>query len=281
MKNFIVFTLVAIVSVIASDPGFAGRTRISTEHSKNIYSVQDIEKEIEFGREMAAIILADLKMMDLEKLNRYVNLVGNVVLQHSTRQDIEFHFAVIESSHVNAYAAPGGYIFVTRAALNLMQSEAELAGVLAHEIAHVSQRHIVKALKIRAEDDSLTSSVGRIVGSSGNSANIVFDQAVNRAVELLFSKGLQRSDEFAADENGIMLTALSGYDPGAYYQYLERIRPLVEKHGSELHKTHPPMTQRLNKLKKIITKEGLNKLNGFLNTARFEDNIRTFQEASR
>jgi len=221
---------------------------------------------------MAAIILANHQMMDNVQLNHYLNLVGHAILQHSSRQEIPFHFAVINSPVVNAYAAPGGYIFVTRTALSLMKNEAELAGVLAHEIAHVTERHIVKALKIKAGDDSLTGSMGKIIGSTGSSANVIFDQAVNKAIEILFSEGLQREDEFNADEVGIILTALSGYDPMSYYQYLQRIKPLVEKPGTELNKTHPPITARLKRLNKIITSEGLDKLQGYINVARFENN---------
>ncbi len=272
MKNISLLSLVLLLAVISlADDVFAGRKRISTEVVENQYSVKDIEKEIVFGREMSAIILANYQLMDHEQLNRYVNLVGHVLLQHATRQEISFHFAVIDSPVINAYAAPGGYIFVTRGAMDLMQSEAELAGVLAHEISHVTERHIVKALKIKAQDDSIEGSLGRVVGSSGSSANVIFDQAVNKAVEILFSKGLQREDEFNADERGIILTSVAGYDPEAYYQYLKRIKPLVEKNNGQLNKTHPPLSDRMKKLQVVINTEGLNDLGGHNDTVRFEN----------
>ncbi len=272
MKNISLLFMVLLLAVISlADDVFAGRKRISTEVVENQYSVKDIEKEIVFGREMSAIILANYQLMDHEQLNRYVNLVGHVLLQHATRQEISFHFAVIDSPIINAYAAPGGYIFVTRGALDLMQNEAELAGVLAHEISHVTERHIVKALKIKAQDDSIEGSLGRVVGSSGSSANVIFDQAVSKAVEILFSKGLQREDEFNADERGIILTSIAGYDPEAYYQYLKRIKPLVEKNNGQLNKTHPPLSDRIKKLQVVINTEGLNDLGGHNDTVRFEN----------
>ncbi len=272
MKNISLLSLVLLLTAMSlTDDVYAGRKRISTEVVENQYSVKDIEKEIVFGREMSAIILANYQLMDHEQLNRYVNLVGHVLLQHATRQEISFHFAVIDSPIINAYAAPGGYIFVTRGAMDLMQSEAELAGVLAHEISHVTERHIVKALKIKAQDDSIEGSLGRVVGSSGSSANVIFDQAVNKAVEILFSKGLQREDEFNADERGIILTSVAGYDPEAYYQYLKRIKPLVEKNHGQLNKTHPPLSDRMKKLQVVINTEGLNDLGGHNDTVRFEN----------
>ena len=275
MKKITLFSVITVLCLLSFQEGSAGRKRISTEIAQNEYSFKDIEKEIIFGREMAAIILADYQLLEREQLNRYVNLVGNAVLQHGSRQEIPFHFAVIDSPIINAYAAPGGYIFITRAALDLMRSEAELAGVLAHEIAHVTERHIVKALKIKAEDDSATATFGKVLGSSSSSANVIFDQAVNKAIEILFSAGLQQEDEFNADEIGIILTSVSGYDPIAYYRYLERIRPYVEKNNGQLNKTHPPLTIRLEKLEDIIESENLNDLDGFINLARFENNYQS------
>ncbi len=253
----------------------ASRKRISTEILQNTYTLEDIRKEIEFGREMAAIILADFKMLSNQQVQKYLNLVGHSLLQHSSRQEIPFRFALINSPIINAYAAPGGYIFVTRSAVNLMQSEAELAGVLAHEIAHVTQRHIVKALKIRASDDSATSDLGQILGGASSTANVVFDQAVSQAIEILFSKGLQREDEYDADEVGIVLTALAGYDPGAYVQYLRRIEPYVSQKGAQMNKTHPPIKSRIKKIERIMRNEGLDEMQGFINVARFAQNYQT------
>lgn len=278
MRIFVSSCAFLIAAIFLSPVAEAGRARISTERAIDTYSVEDIQQEIRFGREMSAIILGDFKMLDQQQLIRYVNLVGQTILRNASRQEIPFHFTVIDSPVINAYAAPGGYIFLTRGALDLMHSEAELAGVLAHEIAHVTQRHIVKALKIKAKDDSVTGSVGRVIGSTGSSANVIFDQAVGKAMDILFTKGLKRQDEFEADKVGILLTALSGYEPVAYYQYLQRLQPYLEKDSAELHKTHPSIKSRLAKLQKIIDTEGLGGLQGFINTARFDQNYHPTEE---
>jgi len=278
LKQVFILLLATIVVFLPFDESAAGRKRISSIVNQDEYSTKDIEKEVIFGREMSALILANHKLIDNQPLSHYLNLVGNSILQHSTRQEIPFHFAVINSSVINAYATPGGYIFITIAALNQMENEAELAGVLAHEISHVTQRHIVKALKIKAEDDSVTGSVGRIIGSTGSSANVVFDQVVNKAIEILFSKGLKVEDEFNADEMGIILTSMAGYDPVAYYKYLERIKPLVEKGNGELNKTHPPLIIRLKKLQSFIDTEGLAELEGYINKTRFQINAKSSEK---
>ena len=199
-----------------------------------------------------------------------MNLVGQSILRNAGRPELYFHFAAIESDQINAYAAPGGYIFVTVPALNLMENEAELAGVLAHEIAHVTDRHIVDALKIRADDESTTAMLGKVIGSGTDSAAVVFQQAVGQALELLFSKGLAVEDEIEADKQGIILSALAGYDPTAYYQYLERVKPLIERDLGQLSHTHPPFSERIERLKQIIENEGLASEGQYINRVRFQ-----------
>ena len=187
----------------------AARERISLAPEADYYSTEDIEKEIIFGREMAAIILGKKTIHYDENINRYVSLVGHSLLRFSSRSELNFNFAVVESDEINAYATPGGYIFVTTGALSLMKNEAELAGVLAHEIAHVADRHIVRALKIRADDKSTTALISKIATNNVESAKVVFDQAVGQAVEILFSKGLKVADENEADLQGALLTTMA------------------------------------------------------------------------
>jgi len=247
----------------------AGRQRISLAPVPGIYTEADIEEEIIFGREMAAIILAEWPLSENEELSRYLNLVGQSILRQANRPEIDFYFAAIESPEINAYAVPGGYIFVTTAALDMMQNEAELAGVLAHEIAHILDRHIVKALKIRADDESMTAILSKVVGSNAESAIVVFDLAVDHALDLLFDDGLKIEDEYSADRTGLFLAGLAGYDPAASYRFLERIEQKIKSEQGEMTSTHPPFSERITRLKLIIDKEGLSELGGFNNEMRF------------
>lgn len=266
-QNIIISVLLGML--VLSGPSGAARKRISLAAEPGIYSEADIEKEITFGREMSAIILASRRLSPDFNQNRYLNLVGHSILRHASRPELFFYFTAIESSQVNAYAAPGGYIFVTTAAIKLMKNEAELAGVLAHEIAHISERHIVEALKIRADDESTTKTLGKLIGSKAGSATVVFEQAIGQAIDILFSRGLKVEDEISADKHGILLTALAGYDPMAYFRYLQRIKPIIETDLGELSKTHPPLSERLVRIKQIIEKEGLSNIGRYLNRSRF------------
>ena len=142
--------------------------------------------------------------------------------------------------------------------------------LLAHEIAHITDRHIVEALRIRADDESTTAILGKMIGSGTGSASVIFQQAVDQALDLLFSKGLAIEDEVEADKQGIILSALAGYDPAAYYQYLERIKPIIENKNAQLGHTHPPVSERIDRLKQVIENEGLTSKGQYINRARFQ-----------
>lgn len=265
-KLFIVALSMTVLFALNAD---AGRKRVDqVETDEAVYSIEDIQKELEFGRNMAAQLLADYTLIDNEDLIRYVNLVGNVVLQNASRQEIKYYFGILNSEEINAYATPGGYIFITTAALAQMQSEAELASVLAHEVAHVVERHIVKVLKIRAADESSTRLLGELVSSSSASANALFDQAMGKAFDILFSQGLKVEDEFSADKLGLLLTAMAGYDANSYFDYLQRIEPLIDDGNQQLAKTHPPIPVRIKELRNNYQKQGLLSMDGYKNTER-------------
>ena len=105
------------------------------------------EEEIILGKRVAARVIARYGIDDNAEATYYLNLVATAIAQRSDRPDIPYHIAILATDDVNAYACPGGYIFVTRGALKMVRDEAELAAVLAHEISHVTERHIVNALR--------------------------------------------------------------------------------------------------------------------------------------
>src|SRR5690606_31708209 len=110
----------------------------------------DAEEEAAIGFEAAATLLGAAPLLDDDGMQRYVNRVGRWVAMQSERPALSWHFAVIDHPNVNAFAAPGGYVFITRGLLFQLRNEAELAGVLGHEIAHVVQKHHLEALKKQA-----------------------------------------------------------------------------------------------------------------------------------
>jgi len=225
-----------------------------------VNSVEDVEAEIKFGKTIAARILGQFSLYEDKSLHHYVNLVGNSLAINSSRDDIQFHFAVLDSELINAYSTPGGYVFITKAAIRAMQDESELAAVLAHEIAHISQKHIVKEFKIKGSEKSATAGVTRLLGSSQSSTKVLFTKAVDNAVKKLLSVGFKEIDELEADKTALLLLASTGYDPNSLSRYLGRIKKLkTSSHGK--HKpTHPPTNTRINTLAHIARSEQLDNL---------------------
>lgn len=230
-------------------------------------SEDDIKAEVQFGREVAARILGRHKLHEDEQLTKYVNLIGKTVAENAGRPEIEFRFGVLQADYPNAYAAPGGYIFITKGAIDAAEDESELAAVLAHEVAHVKGKHIVKELNIKASEDSPVSGVVRLLGASGDPAKTAFLKATDKAVEILFERGYKIEDELDADKTGTGLLALSGYDPTALHRYLERILKSGQKTAS---KTHPLPPERLNALSKMTEEEDLSGLAPVKGKERFD-----------
>ncbi len=264
----VIATAVALLgSVIHADAGpSSDRTRLSDQAGVFADTPQDVAAEINFGRNVAARILARYPLHGDEALNHYINLVGNTLTLSSARPELTFRFAVLETDAVNAYAAPGGYIFVTRGALNAMSDEAELAAVLAHEIAHVTEKHIVNAMNISGESGG--TGIGSIFSSISDPLRAAFTVAVDKAMSILFQEGLDQQDEFEADRYALELLAVTGYDPRALERYLEK---LGSRHDmpQTITDTHPGFDTRLASLRAATGEMGLEKAGQARLTERF------------
>jgi predicted Zn-dependent protease len=210
------------------------------------------DEEANIGRVVAARVLATYPLAKDDEIQTYVTLVGNTVAAYSARPTLEWHFAVIETPIVNALSTPGGFVFVTTGALKELHSEAELATLLAHEIAHVTQKHILKEIKrgnvIAAGADlaqsasnhsALTDEMGRKVGQ------IAYDK--------LFNTGLGRADEVEADRLGVQLADTAGYRAAAFINFLETLHKLEGTSQLQtLTKTHPSPTDRIATIKPLV-----------------------------
>jgi predicted Zn-dependent protease len=236
------------------------------------YSKEDIKAEIKFGREMAAKILAKYPLVDNKRQQKYLNLLGTFVSSQAGRDELTFHFAFIESDEINAYACPGGYVFVTSALLKLIENEDQLIGVLAHEIAHINQRHVVKKLKIRGGNGILESSAS-FIGGSSQSYRAVIATLLNKGMDLLFSKGLRNKDEYHADKEALeIINSISG-SPVEYLKLMQKVRKKMNP-KQVLSKTHPPIKKRIKKLKRNSRKLGKNTPERKSNEDRFKKYIR-------
>lgn len=208
------------------------------------------EEEVRIGRGVAATLAGYYTLDRDSALTEYVNLVGLAVAAVDPRPDVHYRFGVLQSDQVNALSAPGGYVFVTRGALALMEDEAELAGVLAHEVGHVNGRHVVREIQKRSR-----TALGADVAQEALDADSeLFDQVVGLGTSVLFL-GLSREDELEADSLGVAYAAQAGYDPAGLLRFVEKL----EKNESKpflaaLKATHPKPADRSKLIKRVAGK---------------------------
>jgi len=237
----------------------------------------DVTEEIRFGREVAARLIGRYGLYNNDQLTKYVNLVGLSLAVNSNRPELTYHFAVLNTSEINAYAAPGGYIFVTKGAIDKMKDESELAGVIAHEMGHINGKHVVRELDIRATEGSAVSGLARLIGGGTESARLAFSTAVDKAMDTLFATGYKREDEIRADKETVMLCAVAGYDPAGLIRYFERISAAKGKSTEVLDKTHPAYDARILLLKETKTAAAIDSAALKSYKDRFSDAIKSVQ----
>jgi predicted Zn-dependent protease len=247
MSNHLQMTLIVALLVLLTMPAWAGSARLRVSDMPRATTTDaDIEAEIQFGRTLAARILGRYPLHASQALQRYVGLVGHRLAANCGRPELSFAFAVIDSEERNAFATPGGYIFVTSAALGQMRDEAELAGVLGHEIGHVSARHMVKAIGIRGVDRSAGAGLASLVGGATAGVRGALQQSLARATEMLFQEGYAAADELEADELGLLIAALSGYEAGGLERFLRRVGSFEP--GAAASPSHPLHAKRMTLL---------------------------------
>jgi predicted Zn-dependent protease len=215
--------------------------------AKNVGNLKEVKEpeEIQIGGSMAETLLGASPLLDDAELQTYVNDVGMWVAQQSERPGLPWRFGVNSSDHINAFAAPGGYIIVTKGMMRQLRNEAELAGVLGHEISHVTKKHHLNALRKGA----LVNLLGEGLAASSDKHSELVRQLAGPTKEL-YARGLDKSDEFEADRVGVVLAARAGYDPYGLPAVLTTLATADPKDNflSLLYKTHPLPQARLDKL---------------------------------
>lgn len=224
------------------------------------------EEERKLGESVAARVITRYGIEDNAMQTYYLNLLGNTIAQRSDRPDIPYRFAILATDDVNAYACPGGYVFVTRGALSMVRDEAELAAVLSHEISHVTERHIVKALQ-----KSKLMEVGTEVAAEAfRTPGPLFEQMTSFATDALFN-GLQKSDEYDSDAKAVEYLDRVGYDYPAMTDVLKLLDARRKAGAAKvLSKTHPSPQTRIQQLKSTSKKLDLNQPTGIRLSDRFD-----------
>ena len=234
-------------SVAAFDLGSLDPLKVTEILTKGVQSFADVpeEKEIQMGRDLSAGLLGATPLVDDPEVQTYVNHLGRWLAMQTERPDLPWTFGVIDTDTVNAFAAPGGFVFVTRGLFLMLRNEAELAGVMGHEISHVLRKHHLVAIGNKMRASLATDVAGMMVEYDSE----MVDALVGAGMEV-YGKGLDREDELEADRMGVVVAARSGYDP---YGLPAMLMTLYERSDSDenlafLFSTHPPTIDRLEQL---------------------------------
>jgi predicted Zn-dependent protease len=211
----------------------------------------DEPQEIAIGRDMAARLLGAAPLVPDAELQRYVNNVGRWLAAQTERPDLPWHFGVMDAPQVNAFAVPGGTIFVTRGLVAHMKSEAELAGVLAHEISHVLRKHHLKAIQKGAQTALAGDALSAAMKNNNSAAR---DKLISFGTEM-YTRGLDKDDELEADRLGVVIAARAGYDSYGLPQVLQTLQAMNAQDSSLalMFKTHPAPGARLDALGEKMT----------------------------
>lgn len=202
------------------------------------------EEEIALGRQIMGNLLGAAPLVKDEALQKYVNQVGRWVASQSERPDLPWRFGVIESNDLNAFAAPGGYIVITKGLYKSMSNEAQLAGVLGHEIGHVVKKHQLKVM----QKSQLLGLGAKLLGDK-YAKNQTIEKVIGNGAEIM-ARGLDKSAEYEADRVGLSLATRAGYEPFGLADVLQTIAQTNKNDSSValLYKTHPSPDDRLVKL---------------------------------
>ncbi len=211
-----------------------------------------VDKEVNLGRQLAAEVDREAKFIDDPVITEYINRVGQNVVLHSDAK-IPFTIKVIDSDEVNAFALPGGFFYVNKGLILAADNEAEVAGVMAHEIAHVAARH---AMENQAK--GMLAQIGLLAGSIflGGLGGMLINQGAQFGALLGFMK-FSRSAESEADMLGVQYLWAAGYDPNAMSTMFEKLAAKNKKKPgtfSKLFETHPQSVDRMEATRQLVAR---------------------------
>jgi len=216
------------------------------------------EQEYYIGRAVAANILSTYKIWDENPaLTDYLNLICAAIVLNSPQPVIfnGYQVAILDSKEINAFATSGGHIFVTRGLIDIAKTEDALAGVIAHEVAHIQLRHGIKSIKTSRVTQALlitaTAGVGNAMGMDIEELTDVFNESVGEIMQAMVNSGYSREQEYEADIAAMYFLAAAGYQPSGLLDMLNELGA-VHAGGSGFQKTHPAPRQRIYFAEKAI-----------------------------
>jgi predicted Zn-dependent protease len=243
--NFLVFVLVVALLAIAC--------AVNPVSGKKELMLFSEKQEIAMGQESDQQIRQEFGIYEDKALNDYLERIGQSMVPYTHRPNLHYHFTVLDTPVVNAFAAPGGFIYVTRGILALMNSEAELAVVLGHELGHVSARHSMEQLSAQ-----IVAQAGLLLGSVLSKDIRKFAGLASIGMQLLFLK-FSRGDEYQADSLGISYARQAGFAPGEMLRFFTALENMTAESSSHniptFLSTHPMTKDRIQKVKALVSSQ--------------------------
>ena len=225
-----------------------GKARSAQKIGEGLRNINE-QEEIKIGGDLAGMLLGAAPLLKDPAKQNYLNALGGWLALHSERPGLPWKFGIVDSNDFNAFSTPGGHILITRGLFDRMRNESELAGVLAHEIAHVVRKHHLQALQKNLREQSLSEMRGYFSVTTGNGIGDQFASALLSAGKDLYVRGLDREDEFEADRMGVVIAARSGFSPYGLVGVLQTLTATTDQQGYGLHsRTHPLPLERLARL---------------------------------
>jgi len=245
-------TIIAVVvSIIVSDETQAWNFITSTEHDPVLIGQ---ESEMTIGKNTDRQMRQTYRVSTDRKRNQRIDAIGQRLAVHSKRKNLKYTFTVFDDELVNAFAAPGGYVYITTGILKRLKSEDEIAGVLGHEIGHVVHRHSLKALQRRMIAQFGLQVVASQLGDTGALSGALMLKASHLSANLLLLKN-SRVNELQADSEGVSVMHLAGYKPQGMIDIQTMLLTLSKgKNPPAIISTHPPSQERIDAIRKVIGK---------------------------
>lgn len=240
---------VALVPVFLFIAGCATVYNPATGRKEVIFI--DKQSQIAIGTEMAKRLEKEYPLYENARATEYVNRIGQKVARAGDRPNLEYHFKILNIKAVNAFALPGGFVYVTKGLLDIANKD-ELAAVLGHEIGHIAARHGTKKLQTQLGYNLLSALIFR----GNNYKDIEIARASNTAFNLI-SLGYSREDEFQADQLGTLYSYRAGYGLRGMLSFLKKLKKMEKQKPSLLKallSTHPPTSERIKAVEKEIKK---------------------------
>jgi beta-barrel assembly-enhancing protease len=253
--------LAGCANVNVGMPGHLGAiTNIAMQTAPKVFQaarpINDSE-EYYVGRAVAARILSNYPLHQDPKLTEYVNLVGQTVARKSSRPSTfrGFHFAVLDTTELNAFACPGGTIFITLGLIRTCETEEQLAAVLAHEVSHVAHKDGINSISQSRWTEVLTTmgtTAAKQYGGAAGELVTLFEGSIDDVFKTIVVNGYSRSAEEAADAEALSTLTAAGYNSSAMVGLLAKMMT-TDRGGTGISKTHPPTSDRLSLVRAKVT----------------------------